>query len=856
MVKFATMNSNTPSLDKSKSNVFLKEYVFKSWGNFLTPVFGATILIAIYLLFETTIENAITKYWVIKVLANVQSEYLLAFLTGLVLIIHYYNQIRSKNFLINSYEIIILIFYTKYRFIDGIWEFHPLSSTITFFDAIPLFLILPKIISVVLFYFDFKTPTKIVGIIDPDIPLGDNNPTDELKRDKFAIQLVEVLKNTKPSERALVIGINGSWGSGKTSLQYLIEKSLRSSENKELFYLINFNPWFYSNSKSLSHSYISIVKNKIKSDEYIISKSLSRYANTLISGTENLFFNTRFFTELSNKPSLEEELTFVKSRIKNLKKTLLVIIDDLDRLAGEELIEVLRLVRLVGDFPNTIYIILYDKDYVKRVINENLNEHNSDIYIDKIIQVEYTIPEYNLDNLKQLLLNHLSIAIEKACPESLTFWSREEINTILKLEQFNYFIKHFRDIKRFTNNLLLRYKSIHSEVNFKQFILLELLRYRHPELTGIIFNSRDIFLSQFTSNDSFSPSELPIQNDFWTKVVRNEYARSILAEIGKYKNELRSISDSSFFPNYFTLTLLGNFISESEFNTNLGGNLEENRIAKYKEWIQDSRNILLYRFRNYEGLGSIENLINYVNHLGFVQNTIFTSDQISSSNSEGELPKIFISKYLKLAASEQIDSKSLYTATSNYLFQSGQYTSDVLRNIFRNNTSFSVKAEFKDSPLAHGWKEVNNKEVNHLSSIFKPKEDSQRGNYMIFDAPFEFRFDFNFESAPVFLRNSKTEIKGFDKEWAFYIKINASKNNEYKTLFFRLLDQDSSLSKVSNEEFTVGIKPTIIEGEWKQFEINLEELFRRSFASDGFALQSVVGIAIRGKIAFGTFELY
>jgi hypothetical protein len=840
--------------NNTKFDGFWKQYVFKSWEDFFSPALGSVLLCSIYLLFESTIEDALNKYWVIKVVKNIQSEGLLIGLVGSLLLIHSFYQINSKNFSLKAYEIFILVFYIKYRFLDKIWDFHPISQTFTFFDALPIFLLLPKIISLISFYRGFEVNSSKIGIIDPDVPLSITNPKDELNRSKFAEELVTVLKDTRPSERALVIGINGTWGSGKTSLQYLIEKSL-AKETKSQFYLINFNPWFYSHSKSLSHSFLTIVKNSIKVDEYIISKSLSRYANTLINSTESIIFNTRFFTELRNSPSLEEELALVKARVKNLKKTLLVIIDDLDRLAGEEVIEVLRLVRLVGDFPNTIYVILYDKEYVKRVINENLNEHNSSIYIDKIIQVEYTIPENNIDNAKQLLLNHLSTAIEKAIPESKSFWSREEINAVSKIDNFNYFIKHLRDIKRFTNNFLLRYKSIYSEVNFKQFVLLELLRYRNPELAVIIFNNRDVFLSQFANNDSFGLPEITLPNDFWTKVVSQENARNILKEMGKYKGELRSISDPSFFPNYFTLTLLGNFISEGEFSANLTGELDDGKIAKYKEWVKDSRNILLYRFRNYESFDSIEKFLVYVDHLGFVQNTILLIDRVSSDNSWEELPRIFIDKYLKLSASEQIDSKNLYADTSSYVFETGQNTSDILRNVFRNNTSFSVKGNFNGSPLGHGWKEALNRDVNNLNSIFRPQEDTKRGYFIIFDAPFEFRFDFNFESAPVFLRNSRTEIKTFSKEWGFYIKVNASKGTEYKELFFRLLDQDSTLGKVSDDEFTVGIRPAIID-EWKVFELNIEELFRRTFASDGFTLQSVIGIGIKGNIAFGTFELY
>ncbi len=350
-----------------------------------------------------------------------------------------------------------------------------------------------------------------------------------------------------------------------------------------------------------------------------------------------------------------------------------------------------------GDFPNTIYVILYDKEYVKRVISESLNDHNSNIYIDKIIQVEYTIPENNIDNSRQLLLNHLSSAIEKAIPESKPFWSRDEINDVLKIDQFHYYIKHLRDIKRFTNNFLLRYKSISSEVNFKQFLLLELLRYKHPEFVAIIFNSKDIFLSQFEGNDSFGRPEIPLQNDFWSKLVANENARGLLREMAKYKNDLRSISDSSFFTNYFTLTLLSNFISEGEFSKNMDGELDEVMSTKYKEWLLSSRDILSYRFRNYDGIGTVGKFINYVNHLGFVQNTMLISDRVSSNNISVDLSKIFINKYLKLASANDIDSKTLYTETSNYLFTTGQNVNDSLPIMFftKCNTSFLNQGQFQ-----------------------------------------------------------------------------------------------------------------------------------------------------------------
>ncbi len=52
------------------------------------------------------------------------------------------------------------------------------------------------------------------------------------------------------------------------------------------------------------------------------------------------------------------------------KLKIIVSIDDIDRLSEEEIIAVFQLVKALGDFPNTIYILAFDYDVVVRALGK------------------------------------------------------------------------------------------------------------------------------------------------------------------------------------------------------------------------------------------------------------------------------------------------------------------------------------------------------------------------------------------------------------------------------------------------------------------------------------------------------
>lgn len=848
----------------SKFVIFFKKYIFKSLDSFVSSLLQVLVLIGLFIVFKNAIQSGLNKFWVNPIVSTLSDESLV-YLTTIVLlveIIYVYYQVRAKNFSLNTFEIFLLINYCYFRFFASTWVFYPYQLQVNLFDSVPIFIVISKIGSIVSFIYSIRIKTDLKedkkGIIDPDLPLSELNSTDELSRSQFADDLASVLKETRPSERALVIGINGSWGAGKSSLQYLIKASLGKTQNSKSFYITNFNPWLYAQDKLLAHSFLQVVNQTLKRN-HSIANSINNYAETLLKSAEAVetqLLSTSVLKDLRNNHSIEQELDEIKSRISDLKKTLIVIIDDLDRLSGEEIVEVFRLIRLVGDFPNTIYILSYDKEYVKSAISDKLSQHNPHLYLDKIVQVEYSIPESTVDNIRALFTKHLSKSMKLAVPDSVNQWSEEQINFLIKLELFNDSIKHVRDIKRFSNNFLLRYKLIYANVNFSQFFILELIRYKDPEFASIIFDEKSLFLERIKTGDFSLPeySSL-VPNPFWKALKKKNSLRDALKKTSEFRNEPHSISESFYFNHYFTLTLQEGLIANEEFNSVIKAELKEKQKTMLKEWLSNNEDMLIYRFRNYEALNSIQDFLRYIDHIAFVSNLIITKDGVSDGDRWERLPRIFVDQYLKLTGDNRLDLKELYNEVTQCIFSNGANESEALQLAYRKHIMFSI--HHSDTPVSNGWRVFN--QTMDLNYRVSPEPDPSKGKYVIFNAPKEIRYDNDIDQTlTFFLRNIKCEFKLFDSEdGAFYFKVHASKDGVAKEFLIRPSEQPSdTLGKISEDVYAIGLGVTIENG-WRTFELNIEDAFLTTdLVMEGYKLQSVTGIAIKGKVGFGKFELY
>src|SRR3989344_7150079 len=247
-----------------------------------------------------------------------------------------------------------------------------------------------------------------------DYPI-ENKDGDKLRRAPLAKKVAELVASFSGKE-SFVIGIEGVWGSGKTSFVNLILNNLKEDPN---LIFVNFNPWNFSGQNELITDFFSTVlskiepftsdKDKLKKVKSIISK-LTKKSEIAISPEINAFwglvnFKANDLFKLSKgEKTLEEERADVDKLFNGLGKKVVIVIDDIDRLDIEETRLVMKLVKMTANFPNTVFLLAYDR----KQVSEKLGDKNvGEEYLKKIIQVSFTLPMPDEQGLQKILFSDL-----------------------------------------------------------------------------------------------------------------------------------------------------------------------------------------------------------------------------------------------------------------------------------------------------------------------------------------------------------------------------------------------------------------------------------------------------------------
>ncbi|TQL14970.1 KAP-like P-loop domain-containing protein [Zymomonas mobilis] len=259
-----------------------------------------------------------------------------------------------------------------------------------------------------------------------------DRPITEEKDDKLgfsalADQIALSLTQAK-IEDGFVVGIEGEWGSGKSSLINLIKNKI---EKEQDIIIVDFKPWLVGNRDILIDALFCEFVTALK--EYFPYNEIAKNFKSFIKAAEDGFPKIKlltvtkypvnlitFFLKKINAISYsacidiiieflysitsEKSLSNLKNQLttifQDIGRRIIVVIDDLDRLDPSEAIEVLRLVRSVADFPNVTYVLSYDRNILCKAIEEQIKIDSGQSYLEKIIQL--TIPLF-LPNFSDLL---------------------------------------------------------------------------------------------------------------------------------------------------------------------------------------------------------------------------------------------------------------------------------------------------------------------------------------------------------------------------------------------------------------------------------------------------------------------
>lgn len=305
-------------------------------------------------------------------------------------------------------------------------------------------------------------------------------------------------------DSSLAVGIYAKWGSGKTSfLNMILENIKTQQEHDSNIIIVEFNPWLCTDPKQLIKQFFVLLKNKIGyNDKSKIWEFIDRYSHFLNAipsaidltasaiasfvyamptkssiGKDCFSPIIKTITEESKYHTKEKDLQTTKQELINVlresKLKILVTIDDIDRLSSDEIIAVFQLVKSIADFPNTIYILAFDHDIVSNVLSK-VQSCNGWDYLEKIIQVPFSLPAPTKETVRDILLDELKTIIldfDKDYGLPLT------INTCCE----NY-IFSIRDVNRYINVFRLKYDEYRELLMPVDLVVLTFLQVFEPNL--------------------------------------------------------------------------------------------------------------------------------------------------------------------------------------------------------------------------------------------------------------------------------------------------------------------------------------------------------------------------------------
>ena len=351
---------------------------------------------------------------------------------------------------------------------------------------------------------------------------------DEFGRADFARNLAKSIVGV-PAEGGFVFALNASWGSGKTStlnmVQEALQKDAKVGDGKEEFIIVNFNPWWFSGGDTLIQDFFrqfrgalieqskgSQIEDKLKRiagkirtfssvlTPFPVFGEWAKLTGDMAGGIERLFADPA-----ESIGDIRQDIHDSLRKLPDLR--MLVIMDDLDRIQPNEMREMFRLIKGVADFPNTIYLLPFDREVVIDAIadkssNAKNERNNAEKYLGKIIQMPLDLPPVNSVLLHDLFYKKVKCILE---PIQLDQW--DENYWWILLQEMSRFIQTPRDMKRLLNGVGATYPMVRGKANPMDFVAIQGIRIFTPYIYDEVAKHKRLFVEM--PNESITEAISP-----------------------------------------------------------------------------------------------------------------------------------------------------------------------------------------------------------------------------------------------------------------------------------------------------------------------------------------------------------
>ena len=319
----------------------------------------------------------------------------------------------------------------------------------------------------------------------PPIILLDDEPVkyeseDEFRYGVFAQRIARTItESTQKSSFSL--GVTGIWGAGKTSMLNLLKRQI---EKDDSCILVDFNPRESADVKLIQHDFLTAICSALKKFHTGATHIMSDY----MKGLRVFAKDTPWLKVLDIFQTIDVDKSRheVESMIRSIDKKIVVIIDDYDRLTGEEIVEVLKVIGNNGSFERTFFVSAYDKKYVNQVLKAYFHETVDRDYTDKYFNLELRLPDRKQFYKNRYLQKRLQALFAKGIIKDMNQGQIDEaLSPVVKF--IDCYLPTPRDIKRYIGLVMASFVEIQENVALRDFLLLGLIKYKYPHEYDMLY---------------------------------------------------------------------------------------------------------------------------------------------------------------------------------------------------------------------------------------------------------------------------------------------------------------------------------------------------------------------------------
>lgn len=313
---------------------------------------------------------------------------------------------------------------------------------------------------------------------------------DRLRRAPVAQRAARLITENHSPTSSVVYGLEGPWGSGKSSVIALLASYLTEAEEIP-WEVVQFTPWATTGTDGLLSEFfaaLSTVAPTKKGDK--VRGLMASYADIArpfaslipVAGVAVVEASRTLERRLAKpwKVAFQE----ISEALRELNIPVLVVVDDIDRLQPGELLDLLKVVRLLGRFPGVDFLLAYDEQTLVETLQvpgrRTDSKARARAFMEKIVQYPLTIPP--------LLTSQIVRMLETGLTQILTL---ERVDASFDKQRFSEVISNTmpnqlatpRAIERFLAQVREQFQ-VHDpdEINDVDLILATFLKVQFPEV--------------------------------------------------------------------------------------------------------------------------------------------------------------------------------------------------------------------------------------------------------------------------------------------------------------------------------------------------------------------------------------